>query len=441
MIIVGAGTNHWYHSDTIYRCMLLLTTITGCGPQRRWLGPLRRSGEGPSHHREAQMAFGLDWVRPPRQMIQTAYWYMHTDQYRYDHYTADTMAGPTGTGLFDGMSTADQLALSTRLGWMPSYPTFNRNPLDLADEAEAAGQPIGDYVVEQAEVRGPALRRRGPGRSGELAARPDDVARQPLRLLGQGQRVLPQAPARHRQLGVGLRDRRGRPPEGRAVAGRGARGKLDLLYLDFRMTSSTIFSDVVLPAATWYEKHDINTTDMHPFIHSFNPAISPPWQTKTDWDIFQAISEAFSPLGAKHLGVRKDVVAAPLLHDTPEAMATPHGRVLDWKKGECEPVPGKTMPKLVVWSGTTAPSSTRWGARAAHGEGSARCRRASPTTSSARWTTCATRTAPSAAAWLTAVRRSGRTPTSPRRSWRSRAPPTATSPPRASRPWRSAPAS
>ena len=129
--------------------------------------------------------------------------------------------------------------------------------------------------------------------------------------------------------------------------------------LDFRMTSSTIFSDVVLPAATWYEKHDINTTDMHPFIHSFNPAISPPWQTKTDWDIFHAIAEAFAPLGAKHLGVRKDVVAAPLLHDTADAMATPHGRVLDWRKGECEPVPGKTMPKLVSSSATTARSSTR----------------------------------------------------------------------------------
>ena len=100
MIIVGAGTNHWYHSDTIYRCMLLLTTITGCQG---------RNGGGWAHYvgQEkarpitgwAQMAFGLDWVRPPRQMIQTAYWYLHTDQYRYDHYTADTMAAPTGTGL------------------------------------------------------------------------------------------------------------------------------------------------------------------------------------------------------------------------------------------------------------------------------------------------------------------------------------------------------
>ena len=30
MIIMGAGTNHWFHSDTIYRAFLALTTLTGC---------------------------------------------------------------------------------------------------------------------------------------------------------------------------------------------------------------------------------------------------------------------------------------------------------------------------------------------------------------------------------------------------------------------------
>ncbi|TVT17323.1 nitrate reductase subunit alpha, partial [Amycolatopsis rhizosphaerae] len=30
MIIMGAGTNHWFHSDTIYRAFLTLTMLTGC---------------------------------------------------------------------------------------------------------------------------------------------------------------------------------------------------------------------------------------------------------------------------------------------------------------------------------------------------------------------------------------------------------------------------
>jgi nitrate reductase alpha subunit len=45
-------------------------------------------------------------------------------------------------------------------------------------------------------------------------------------------------------------------------------GKLDLLTtIDFRMTSNALFSDVVLPAATRYEKHHLSSTDLHPFVH------------------------------------------------------------------------------------------------------------------------------------------------------------------------------
>ena len=52
-------------------------------------------------------------------------------------------------------------------------------------------------------------------------------------------------------------------------------GKLDLMWVaDFRNTSTTLHSDVVLPAATWYEKHDLSSTDMHPFMHCFDEAVT-----------------------------------------------------------------------------------------------------------------------------------------------------------------------
>ena len=58
-------------------------------------------------------------------------------------------------------------------------------------------------------------------------------------------------------------------------------GKLDLLTtIDFRMTSNALFSDVVLPAATWYEKYDLSSTDLHPFVHTFNQAVPPPWESR-----------------------------------------------------------------------------------------------------------------------------------------------------------------
>ncbi|MFD7654477.1 nitrate reductase subunit alpha [Actinosynnema sp. NPDC059797] len=350
MIIMGAGANHWFHSDTIYRAFLTLTTITGCqgvngGGWAHYVGQEKcRPVTGWS-----QLAFGLDWSRPPRQMIQTAYWYLHTDQFRYDRFDADTLSSATAGGQLAGKTTADVIAQSARLGWMPSYPTFDRNPLDLADDAERAGVPVGEHVVSR--LKAGTLR---------FACEDPDSPENFPRVLSIWRANLLGSSAKGNEYF--LRHLLGTDDSLRAEeAPPGARprdvvwhdeapvGKLDLLLtLDFRMTSTTVFSDVVLPAATWYEKHDLNTTDMHPFVHSFNPAIAPPWQTRTDWDAFQAIAESFSRLARDRLGVRKDVVAVPLLHDTPDELATPHGRVSDWKAGECEPVPGVTMPKLVV---------------------------------------------------------------------------------------------
>src|SRR5699024_8687104 len=87
--------------------------------------------------------------------------------------------------------------------------------------------------------------------------------------------------------------------------------------------------DVVLPAATWYEKHDLSTTDMHPFVNTFNPAISTPWQSRNDWETWATIAEKFSELARTHLGTRTDVVAAPLQHDSPDALNTTRGPLLE----------------------------------------------------------------------------------------------------------------
>ncbi|MEV6325276.1 nitrate reductase subunit alpha [Nocardia sp. NPDC051787] len=350
MIIMGAGTNHWFHSDTIYRAFLTLTTLTGCqgvngGGWAHYVGQEKcRPVTGWS-----QLAFGLDWSRPPRQMIQTAYWYLHTDQFRYDHFSADTLAAAGSGGQLAGKTTADVIAHAARLGWMPSYPTFDRNPLDLADEAAAAGIPAADHIVGELKA----------GRLRFACEDPDSPDNFP-RVLSVWRANLLGSSAKGNEyflkhlLGTdsSLRAEEAPPharPKDVVWHEQAPVGKLDLLLsLDFRMTSTTMFSDVVLPAATWYEKHDLSTTDMHPFIHSFNPAIAPPWQTRTDWAAFQTIAEAFSTLAADHLGVRRDVVATPLLHDTLDELATPHGRVRDWKAGECEPIPGVTMPRLSV---------------------------------------------------------------------------------------------
>ena len=69
---------------------------------------------------------------------------------------------------------------------------------------------------------------------------------------------------------------------------RAPEGKLDLVVtLDFRMSTTCLYSDIVLPTASWYEKNDLNTSDMHPFIHPLSAAVDPVWQSKSDWEIYK----------------------------------------------------------------------------------------------------------------------------------------------------------
>jgi nitrate reductase alpha subunit len=350
MIILGAGTNHWFHSDATYRTFLMLTTI--CGTQGV-------NGGGWAHYvgQEkvrpitgwAQLAFALDWVRPPRQMIGTGFWYVQTNQWRYDRLGADLLASPLGDGHLAGKTMIDTMAQSARSGWMPSYPQFDRNPLDLADEAVASGQDPAAYVAEQLKsgdlkfaIDDPDAKENWPRvltlwRANLLGSSSKGNEFFLKHLLGTSNAVrAEETPEDERPKDVTWRDE---APE----------GKLDLLVsIDFRMTSTGLFGDILLPAATWYEKHDLSTTDMHPFIHAFTPAIDPPWETRSDYDIFQAFGRKVSELAPGHLDTRKDLVAVPLLHDTPDAMSVPSGRVRDWKKGEVDLIPGVTAPKFLV---------------------------------------------------------------------------------------------
>lgn len=125
-------------------------------------------------------------------------------------------------------------------------------------------------------------------------------------------------------------------------------GKLDLVVdLNFRMDTSALYSDIVLPAATWYEKDDLNTTDLHTFINPLQAAVPPAWESKPDWEIFKAVAKKVSELARVHLPKPvKDLVMIPLQHDTPDELAQLEDR--DWKRGEVEPIPGKTMPKFRV---------------------------------------------------------------------------------------------
>ncbi len=351
MIIIGAGMNHWYHMDMNYRGVINLLAFCGAVGQ---------SGGGWAHYVGQEklrpqtgwtpLAFALDWARPPRQQNSTSFFYAHTDQWRYETLTAAEILSPTAPEGDWNQSLIDYNVRAERMGWLPSAPQLRQNPLSVAARAKAAGLQAKDYVAK-------ALK------SGELELSchdPDDPANWPRNMFVWRSNLLGSSGKGHEyflkhligtQHGV-LRDDLG--AEGavhnREVVWRNEapRGKLDLLVtLDFRMSTTCVYSDVVLPTATWYEKNDLNTSDMHPFIHPLSAAVDPAWESRTDWDIYKGIAKAFSAVAPEVLGVEQDVVLTPIQHDTPAEIAQALD-VKDWKRGEVEPIPGKTMPAVTV---------------------------------------------------------------------------------------------
>ena len=353
MVIMGAAINHWYHNDLSYRSIMNLLHMCGCVGQ---------TGGGWAHYvgQEklrpqagwAPIAFAGDWNRPPRQQNSTSYWYFHTDQWRYETVDADALLSPAGRNRNKGDTLADYNVKATRMGWLPSAPHFNRNPLDLVAEAEKAGATdeagISRYVVEQLKAN----------KLDVAFADPDNPVNWPRNLIVWRSNLIGTSAKGHEyflkhllgaQNGVMQEGGAGKNCKEVKWHEEGPTGKLDLMVdINFRLNSTGAYSDIILPTATWYEKNDLNTTDMHPFVHPLGEAVTPGWESKSDWQIFKRLAKAFSGLAAKHLGTRKDLVALPMQHDSAQELAQPLGEVKDWKKGECEPIPGKTMSILKV---------------------------------------------------------------------------------------------
>lgn len=355
MIILGAGVCQWFHGDATYRAILSLLILTGC---------MGRNGGGWAHYVGQEkcrpitgwmsLANALDWGRPPRTMAGTSYWYMHTDQWRNDGYSTASLSSPLSRGSLSHPHTADAIAQSARLGWMPFYPQFTRSPLDVADDANAA--------VAEGSASSPAqyvADRLGDGTLTPALSDIDAPENWPRTLVLWRSNLMGSSAKgneyflRHllgthnNVLGTESPDTP-RPQEIRWHES-APEGKLDLLLsADFRMTSTTLLSDIVLPAATWYEKHDLSSTDMHPFVHAFSPAIDPPWEAKSDFELFHLLATQFSEQARTHLGVRHDLVSAPMQHDTPGEVAAPKGRVVDWMRDHTVGKPGSTMPSFTV---------------------------------------------------------------------------------------------
>ncbi len=349
-IIIGAGINHWYHNNLIYRAGIVGLMLCGCigrngGGLNHYVGQEKLAPVAPW----ATLAFALDWGKPPRLQNTPSFHYVHSDQWRYEKNYSEYQ--PFASDKIPRGHTMDLQAKAVRMGWLPFFPQFNRNPLEVAQEAEKSGAKtnaeIAQWIAKQL-------------REGKLQfsiADPDAPENWPrLWFIWRGNALMSSAKGHEfflkHYLGTHTNAIAEEQPSSSVneVVWReqSPQGKLDLVVdINFRMDTSALYSDIILPTATWYEKNDLNTTDMHSYIHPLTAAVPPCWESKSDWDIFKAIAEKVSELAKVHLpNPRKDVVAVPLMHDTPAELAQPE--IKDWAKGECDPVPGKTMPNFVV---------------------------------------------------------------------------------------------
>ncbi|MDR3430301.1 MAG: nitrate reductase subunit alpha [Rouxiella aceris] len=351
MIIVGAGLNHWYHMDMNYRGLINMLIFCGCVGQ---------SGGGWAHYVGQEklrpqtgwqpLAFGLDWQRPPRHMNGTSFFYNHSSQWRYESVTPASLLSPLADkSRFTG-SLIDFNVRAERMGWLPSAPQLNVNPLNLAAMAKSAGKNLQDYAVDG--LKDGSLR--------FAAEQPDDPQNYPRNLFVWRSNLLGSSGKGHEYLlkyllgtengiqGKDLGVQGAILPQEVEWQQQGGEGKLDLVVtLDFRLSSTCLYSDIVLPTATWYEKDDMNTSDMHPFIHPLSAAVDPAWESKSDWEIYKGLAKAFSEVCVGHLGVETDLVTLPIQHDSAAELAQPLG-VEDWKKGQCDLIPGRTAPHLIA---------------------------------------------------------------------------------------------
>lgn len=351
MVIVGAGINHWYHMDMTYRAIINMLVFCGC---------IGQSGGGWSHYVGQEklrpqtgwlpLAFGLDWQRPPRHMNSTSFFYNHSSQWRYETVKTEELLSPLADKKAFSGSLIDMNVRAERMGWLPSAPQLNVNPITIAKQAESAGMSAVDYTVNQLKE----------GNIRFAAEQPDSPQNFPRNLFIWRSNLLGSAGKGHEYLlkyllgtengiqGLDLGQQGEVKPEEVEWADKAAEGKVDLVVtLDFRMSSTCLFSDVVLPTATWYEKDDMNTSDMHPFIHPLSAAVDPAWESKSDWEIYKGIAKAFSEVSVGHLGKETDVVTLPIQHDSAAEMGQPFD-VCDWKKGQCELIPGKTAPHIMT---------------------------------------------------------------------------------------------
>lgn len=351
MVIIGAGINHWYYNSLAYRAPINALLLAGCpgkngGGMNHYVGQEKLTLVAPW----STIALAKDWQLPPRLQQAPIWHYMHTDQWRYEGDFTKYAAVPPGAKYAKG-HTADHVAKAVRMGSMPFYPQFTKSNLDVVKDAKAAGsktdQEIIDYTIKQLKENNLTLSVEDIDHEGSFPR---------VWFIWRGNALMSSAKGhefflRH-YLGTHDNAIKLEGAEGKTERVKwhkeAPKGKMDLVIdINFRMDTSALYSDIVLPTAMWYEKNDLNSTDLHSYVHPLSEAVPPTWEAKSDWDIFSLITKTISEMSPSVFPEPvTDIVSSPLAHDSADEITQP--TIKDWALDECDIIPGKTTSKYKI---------------------------------------------------------------------------------------------
>ena len=124
-IIIGAGINHWYHGNLMYRAGIHALMFCGC---------VGKNGGGLAHYVGQEklapaepwgaIAFAKDWIPASRLQNAPSWHYVNTDQWRYEKSFTDYHTVPPNQppGSLASGHTMDAQVRAVRNGWLPFYP-------------------------------------------------------------------------------------------------------------------------------------------------------------------------------------------------------------------------------------------------------------------------------------------------------------------------------
>ena len=246
MVIIGAAMNHWYHSDMNYRGVINMLMMCGC---------IGQSGGGWAHYVGQEklrpqtgwtaLAFALDWIRPPRQMNSTSFFYAHTDQWRYEKLGMEEVLSP----LADKKRLRrqhDRLQRARRAHGLAAVARRNCRPIRCrwcATRRRPAWTQGLRGQGAQGRLAEDELRRPGP--SGQLAAQHVRVALQHAGLDRARATSISSSTCSGTSNGVQGKDLGAEEAKPAEVVwhDEAPEGKLDLLVtLDFRMSTTCLYS-------------------------------------------------------------------------------------------------------------------------------------------------------------------------------------------------------